>query len=417
MIGDARAATRRHAEVTLLLFASTLGVMAGAIVMPVLEVIRGDLGISSTAAGFIITTHGLAIAAVSPLIGRAIDRWGVRTPLAAGLVLYGVGGGAGVFITSFPLLIASRALLGIGAAAVFSGTTVAILAMADGARRDRLMGWRTTATTAGGLVWPALAGVLGEIGWHATFAIYCVGIPLGIATMLLIPERTSSEQGSGARHRGSAWDLLRRHRILVAWYGLMITTGLMMYSLAVFLPTRLAQLGIDKPIFVSLFMVVQASASILVGLGYARIRARFGFTALLRTTAGCWTAAFTILGLADHPVPVFLASALFGLGNGLLLPVITVLIGETPPSSQRGLATSLSGTAMFFGQFVSPLVFGPVMEATSITGGYFIAAALAAVILVALLSTRVADPTESREESTSTAAQDRTDLPAERTVS
>ncbi|MPY81074.1 MAG: MFS transporter, partial [Actinophytocola sp.] len=42
--------------------------MAGAIVMPVLEVIRGDLRVTGTAAGLIITAHGLAIAVASPLV-------------------------------------------------------------------------------------------------------------------------------------------------------------------------------------------------------------------------------------------------------------------------------------------------------------------------------------------------------------
>ncbi|MFC4373227.1 MFS transporter [Nocardia halotolerans] len=384
---------RERAELVIMLSASTLGVMAGAIVMPVLEVIRGDLGISGTAAGFIITAHGFAIAVVSPLIGRAIDRWGVRAPLAAGLLLYGTAGGAGLLIASYPMLIASRLLLGVGAATVFSATTVAMLTMATGSRRDQLMGWRTTATTAGGLIWPLLAGVLGGISWHATFAIYLVGIPLGVATLVLMPRTDVAQSSSGPQ--GSVPELLRRYPRLLVWYGLMVTTGLMMYSLAVFLPQRLAQLGIAAPIFVSMFMVVQAIASIGVGLGYARIRTYFGFSALLRCTACCWVAAFAILGSVAHPVPVFIASALFGVGNGLLLPVITVLIGETPPPQRRGQATALSGTAMFTGQFGSPLVFGPLMAATSITGGYLLAAVIAAVVLAGLLVIRVDDPTRS----------------------
>ncbi|WP_083885601.1 MFS transporter [Nocardia thailandica] len=387
---------RQRAELIVMLGASTLGVMAGAIVMPVLEVMRGDLGVSGTAAGFIITAHGFAIAVVSPFVGRAIDRWGVRIPLATGLLLYGLAGGAGVVISSFPLLIASRLLLGVGAATVFSGTTVAMLAMATGTRRDQLMGWRTTATTAGGLFWPLLAGALGALSWHATFAIYLVGIPLGIATLLVIPKHPAAPDSQATAKAGSAVDLVRRYPKLLAWYGLMITTGLMMYSLAVFLPQRLAQLGIAAPIFVSLFMVVQAVASIGVGLGYARIRARLGFAVLLRTTACCWIGAFLVLGLVAHPAPVFAASALFGIGNGLLLPVITVLIGETPPAARRGQATSLSGTAMFTGQFGSPLVFGPLMAATSITTGYLLAAALAATVLAGLILIRVDDPTEKR---------------------
>lgn len=58
-----------RAALLVLLFTSTLGVMAGSTVMPVLQVIKGDLGVGATAAGLIITAHGLAIAVTSPLAG------------------------------------------------------------------------------------------------------------------------------------------------------------------------------------------------------------------------------------------------------------------------------------------------------------------------------------------------------------
>ncbi|WIV57933.1 MFS transporter [Amycolatopsis nalaikhensis] len=81
-----------------LLAASTLGVMGGAVIVPVLELIRGDLGVSGTLAGFILTAHGLAIAVSSPVFGRAIDRWGIRRPMIGGLVVYALGGGAGLVL-------------------------------------------------------------------------------------------------------------------------------------------------------------------------------------------------------------------------------------------------------------------------------------------------------------------------------
>lgn len=55
----------------LLLFASTLAVMAGSAIAPVVELMRGDLGLDATAAGLILTMHGLAIAIISPLAGSA----------------------------------------------------------------------------------------------------------------------------------------------------------------------------------------------------------------------------------------------------------------------------------------------------------------------------------------------------------
>lgn len=381
------ATVRNPAALVVLLFGSTLGVMAGSTVMPVLEVIRSDLGVSGTAAGLIITAHGLAIAVSSPLVGWLIDRLGVRPVLAGGLVLYGLAGGAGLFITSYPVLIASRLVFGVGAATVFSGTTVALLALYRGPLRDRVMGWRSTTTSLGGLVWPLLAGAVGGISWHAAFAVYLVGVPLGVATLLALPN--SRPQASERTAAGGVLALLRARPALLGLYGLMITTALLMYALAVFLPQRLAQVGVTEPFLVSMFTVGSAAAMSVVGLLYARARARLGYDVLLRLSAALWVSTFVILGVTDTPAVIAVAPVLFGLGNGLAFPALTVLVGEAAPPELRGQTVALSATGSFAGQFFSPLLLGPLIGATTITTGFLAAAGLAGVVLLVLLVTRV----------------------------
>lgn len=335
-----------------LLVASTLGVMGGAILVPVLEVIRGDFGVSGIAAGFILTGHGFAIAVSSPQVGRMIDRWGIRGPMIGGLVVYGLGGGAGLVVTSYPALIASRLVFGVGAAAVFTATTVALLAFYQGARRDRVMGWRSTATSVGGVIWPLLGGVLGGLSWHATFAIYLVGIPLAVVALWSLPNTTAQVE-----RKVGALRLLRQRPKLISWYGVWIVFAVQTYVLAIFLPQRLAQIGIDAPVLVSIYAVVGGAAvTSLVGLAYGRLRARLGYAALLRIAMGASAAGFLLYATVSQPVVLLLAPALFGLGNGILFPVVTVLVDETAGAEARGRAASLSATAIFAGQFVSPLL-------------------------------------------------------------
>lgn len=386
---------RQRSALIVLLLASTLSVMAGATVMPVLDLIRSDLGIDGTLAGFVITTHGVVIAAVGPVVGRIIDRYGVRRPLVVGLILYGVGGGAGTAATDYPTLLASRVALGLGAAVVFTGTTVALLSLYRGSERDRVMGWRATATTIGGLVWPLVAGALGGVSWHGAFTVYFVGVPLGIAALRFLPAGADGAGASGdGTSGGGVLRLLRRYPALLGWYALMLMMGLAMYSTAVFLPTRLAGIGVRSPLLVSLFMVASSLTAAVVGLLYARIRGRASHGLLLRVAFACWVAGFALLAVVDVYPLVLVAGAMFGIGNGLLLPTLTVLIGDTPAADDRGKATSLSGTAMFVGQFASPLVFGPLIEATSVTTGFAVAAALSGAALAVLVGVRVPEPSD-----------------------
>ncbi|MEU2915683.1 MFS transporter [Streptomyces massasporeus] len=376
---------------TVLLLASTLGVMGGATIAPVIEVIRQALDVGGAAAGLVLTSHSLAIAVVSPMVGRATDRFGPRLPLAFGLAVYGLGGGAGMVVESYPALFVSRLVLGVGAAAVFTCSTAALLGLYRGELRDKVMGWRTAATTAGGFLYPLAAGALGNHSWHAPFAIYLIGLPLGAATLLALPHGASSnENGRKTQHRrGGAVRLLREHPLVLGLCGLWVaTTGLMMV-LAVSLPRRLDQLGIHDTFVVALYgSVIASGAATVVGLAYAKLTAHLGHATLMRIAAAAWTTALLVFAFADHPALLLLVPFLTGIGSGITMPTLTVLVDRAAPPEQRGTATSLQASALFGGQFASPLVFGPLIDTTSIATGALVAAAGTTLILIALFRLR-----------------------------
>ncbi|GHA78003.1 MFS transporter [Streptomyces termitum] len=385
--------TPHRSMLLVLLLASTLTLMAGAVIAPVVGVIRDDLGVSGTGAGLILTAHGLSLALVSPLVGRAVDRFGLRAPLVGGLLLYGVAGGAGLVTDSYPALIISRFVFGVGAAAVFIGTTVALLALYQGEERDRVAGWRSTALSLGGIVWPLIGGALGGISWHAPFAVYLLGVPVGLLTLLVMP-RLPAE---GRAKAGGIVDLLRRHPNLLAFYAFSFFASFLLYVLAVFLPQRLTEVDVEEPFLIALITVSTSVGGTLIGLFYAKMKARLGYANLLRTATVAWALAFLLIGLSGQWVFLTLAALVFGLGSGVVVPALAMMIGETAPAARRGQAMSLSGTANFTGQFVAPLVLGPVIGATTIGTGFLVGAGLSALVLLLLLAFPLAVPKRPEE--------------------
>ncbi|UQA96341.1 MFS transporter [Streptomyces halobius] len=243
--------------------------------------------------------------------------------------------------------------------------------------RDKVMGWRIAATTAGGFAYPLAAGALGNHSWRAPFVIYLIGLPLGAATLLALPQATpaseNSRQPNGAR--GGAVRLLREHPLVLALCGLWVTTAGLMMVLAVSLPRRLDQLGIHDTLIVALYgTVLSSGAASLIGLTYAKLTARCGHVTLMRIAAGAWTAALLLFAVAGHWAVLPLVPVLTGIGSGITMPTLTVLVDRAAPAEKRGTATSLQATALFGGQFASPLVFGPLIDATSIATGALVAA-------------------------------------------
>lgn len=378
----ASAPPQHRAALTVLLLASTLTVMATAVISPVIAVIRDDLGLSGTEAGLLLTAHCLVIALASPLVGTLIDRHGVRRPMAAGLVLYGLAGGAGLFADSYLTLLTARVLFGLGAALVFTGSTVGLLSLYRGAAQERVMGWRTSATATGALTWPLLGGALGTVSWHAPFGVYLLGVLVGAAALRSLPDdRPEARPAAGTR---IALRVLRDTPSMLGYYGLFVSSSVLLYALVVFLPLRFDELGVSDSFHVAVLGLGLSVTMIGTGFAYGWIRSRLEHRAVLRVTYAVWTASFLLLAGTDHVAFVVAASTLFGVGMGMSLPTLTVLVGDASPPHLRGALTALSGTALFLGQFGSPLLLGPVADRTSLTTGFLGAAGVAAAILLAL---------------------------------
>jgi len=408
------ARTPHRRALILLLLTSTLAVMAGATIAPVVDVMRAELGINATSAGLILTLHALAIAITSPLVGWLIDRFGVRVPLATGLLIYGAAGAAGLFLTSYPSLLVSRAIFGIGAAFVFSGTSVAILNIYRGDQRDRVMGWRTTATSLGGVIFPLVSGGLAVVfSWHAAFALYLVGIPMGLLALAVIPE-TRSQKASSAAAPAPA---IVFSPTLVGIYALVLIQAVMLYALIAFLPVRLGDLGHGTPVLASVYMAVLAGTSSVVGVSYGWLGRRLSYSALLCLTAGTWIVAFLMLGLSEDLILVGVASAVLGIGNALAFSTTSVMLDDSVPQARLGSAMAIFSVCMFLGQFVSPLALGPLVEATSIPAGYLFLSGVGAVVLAVLWCARSKGPLGGGEMAETGRIKQPTDRPRSEVLS
>ncbi|MEV2242657.1 MFS transporter [Micromonospora sp. NPDC049891] len=377
------AGSRHRPGLALLLIGSTLTVMAGAVLTPVVQLLITERHLTATAAGLVVTVHGVSLALVAPVAGRLVDRHGVRRPLAAGLLLYGVAGGAGLVVDAYPVLIATRLVFGVGAALVFTGTTVGLLDRYTGAGRDRAMGWRSTAISLGGVAWPLVGGALGVLSWQAPFAVYLLGVPLALFALRLPDEPRLPDHPRPAAGPGRS-ALLANAPGLLPVYAAQAAATLLLYAVLVFLPVRLAELNVTNTAVVAIFTASLSLAMSAAGFGYAQLRARLTERVLLRYAFAAWTGALLAMALVDIPVLLLAAPLLFGLGMGLAVPALTVLTADHAPAGERGQATALLATAGFTGQFASPLLFGPLHAATSVRLTFLSAAVLAGVVATAL---------------------------------
>lgn len=371
----------------ILLSSATLTVMAGAIISPVLNLMRDALGIEASYVGLIITTHGLFMAIFSPLMGSLIDKKGIRSPYITGLIVFGVAGSSGLVINNFWVLLASRAIMGIALASIFTCINVLILNIYEGRRRNKIMGWRGSAQSLGGIMWPSLGGALGVISWHLPFSIYLVSIPIGIAAFWavydpIVPDKNDHK----IQENLSIFSILKNHPIILIIFGLMFFSSFQLYAVIVYLPQLLELFGLSSTLKIGLFITAMATASGAISLVYGKIRGSLSYKAISITGVIIWAIAFFSISKAQA-IPVILLSVfLLGAGQGLIMPTVMVWIGDVVPVSFRGRFSSYLGTFGYMGQFLSPLLLAPALIHLGIRGVFSVASFIGVVWFIILIS-------------------------------
>ena len=182
--------------VTALMATTALGID---LMLPAFPDIRAEFGMAadSTKVAWIITAYFLGMAVGPWCFGPASDRFGRRTPLRAGLVLYGVSSAVAALAPSWPLVVAARFLWGIGAAGPRSLSIAMVRDRHEGDAMARLMSMIMAVFLLVPIAAPAIgAGLIAVLPWRAVF-----WFPVIVSAVLLLWVRRLPETLPDDRRR------------------------------------------------------------------------------------------------------------------------------------------------------------------------------------------------------------------------
>ncbi len=153
-----------------------------------------ELGASTSDLQWIVDAYTLTFAALVLAAGSLGDRFGRREALLVGLVVYGAGNGLAALTSSSGALIATRALMGVGAAIIFPATLSIITnVFTERTARARAIGLWGASTGVAIALGPIAGGALLEaFSWPATFLVK-VPVALGAIALVLWVVPTSRD--------------------------------------------------------------------------------------------------------------------------------------------------------------------------------------------------------------------------------
>jgi EmrB/QacA subfamily drug resistance transporter len=189
--------------------AAFMSALDGTIVNIALPTISTDFNISTTTVSWVATIYLLVMAGCVLIFGKLSDRIGFKKVFISGFFIFTVGSfSCGLLpdlLSSFPVLIGSRAFQAIGGAMITAIAPAMITAYIPMKQKGKAMGIIMTLAALGMAIGPTIGGVLTQyLSWHW---IFLINVPVGIFAILLgakvIPAATPQKQPAGFDKSGA----------------------------------------------------------------------------------------------------------------------------------------------------------------------------------------------------------------------
>lgn len=148
-----------------------------------------------------------------------------------------------------------------------------------------------------------------------------------------------------------------------------------------------------RGLVMSVFLWAYGGAAILLSFALDKIGARRG----LLMVALIWSASMFLGGIAGSFVALIISRVILGIGEGLQLPVNTMVVKTWAPPRERGMANSIWGTGLFVGSAITMPLVAWIVGAMGWRASFFILGVVPIVIVIPLVFLFVYNrPQESR---------------------
>ncbi len=163
---------------------SSMAFLDGSVVNVALAALQADLNATAAGVQWVVNAYALLLAALTLSGGALGDAYGRKKVYGLGVAVFAMASLACGLAPSLPVLIAARAVQGVGAALLVPGSLAMIGAVFDPSRRGRGVGLWSAASSVMTLLGPVAGGVLVDAGsWRWVFFI---NLPLAVVVLWLL---------------------------------------------------------------------------------------------------------------------------------------------------------------------------------------------------------------------------------------
>ena len=364
-----------------------VGISATTALGPVLGQLRATFTLPYALIGLIGSVFGLARLVVDLPAGHLAGRFDERALTGVGLVILTGGAVLGVAAWTYPVVLAARALMGIGHSMSSTSNLVWLSNVSRSETRTTAVSIYMAGIVTALSVFPLVSGLLAErYGWRAGFAICAVAALVGLALVgMALARGPRSRAGTGDR---SAFDPLRLFRHLgrtatLGLVGLYACIFLLMFNAVGFVGTLVPLYGHDvlglSPAAIGTGLAAASLVGLAVTIPGGVWADRYGYLRILLPGLGGMVVGSLAFLLVRSRAGFVVAATINGL-YALSSSVPAALIAEIVPSELRGPAMGIYRLAGDIGVVIGPFVLASIVGLAGHSAAIVVSAALATLV-------------------------------------
>ena len=370
------------------------------ILAPAIPVFARTFGVSALEASAVISVFALVRFITAPLAGGLVNRMGERLVLSSGVLIVAVSSAAAGLANNFTHLLVLRGIGGLGSSMFTVSAMALLLRVVSQEQRGRAASAYQGGFLIGGVVGPALGGLVVAWSIRAPFFVYAASLTLAavIAMVFLAKARLREREEQVSQGQAGRLEQLRdalSDGAYRAALSVSFVTGFVVFGLrSAIIPLFVVE-GLDRGASLTgIAFLVGAALQALLLLPAGRMADDRGRRPTMLIGSIALTVGMLVLTAADMaqnawgtasllaPAMLLLAMAIQGAASAFLGSAPTAVVGDIVAGRRGGVVVATYQMMSDLGTIIGPLIAGLIVDALDFDWAFVAGSALALLAVI-----------------------------------
>ncbi|MBU1566528.1 MAG: MFS transporter [Proteobacteria bacterium] len=375
---------------TLLLsvFIALLGI---GIIVPIMPVFAKELGAGGFALGMIIAAFSVTRGLLLPVVGNLSDRWGRKSFLVAGLLIYGLVGLLIPHATSVGHLIGIRGFHGVGSAMIVPVAMAYMSLLAPHGEEGRYMSYLNIAIFSGIGCGPLIGGLVYDV-WGMASVFYLMALLSFVAFILVIlymPAHLATDRRQTISLLQSLFRMLHSRKtsgILLSRYATMV----IMVPTMAFLPLIMSEWQDSSGLQIGIVIACRTLINALLQIPMGKLADRCNKQLILLAGSACISGVIFLIPSIESFAQIVTLYLCLGAFEAAVWAVLGAYASIEGKVYGHGTMMGVFSFAMSGGIFTGAVLAGYSMDRWGIALSYHVAGVavlITSLVAVAMIAT------------------------------